>query len=54
MRYIIKYLHKYLLTLYKVINTLNLITCMAKIEALEARGQTGNGANFNLFWERDA
>ena len=54
MRYIIKYLHKYLLTFYKVINTLDLITFAAKIEALEARWQTGNGANFNLFWERDA
>jgi hypothetical protein len=54
MRYIIKYLHKYLLTFYKVINTLDLITFAAKIEALEARWQTGNGVNFNLFWERDA
>jgi hypothetical protein len=54
MRHIIKYLHKYLLTFYKFINTLDLITFTAEIEALEARGQTGNGANFNLFWERDA
>ena len=45
----VKYLHKYLLTFYKVINTLNLITFMAKIEALEARGQTGKGANLSLF-----
>jgi hypothetical protein len=25
-----------------------------RLGALEVRGQTGNGANFNLFWARDA